>query len=98
MLHVSHSSGDCLVPDLEKLTLNVNAVDLGRIELLVEQGYYANRAEFIRVAIHDQLGKHAEAVREAAARQAFVIGAIHLDKKSLEKHRGDAQKLRLRVV
>jgi len=86
------------MPEMEKLTINVSPVDLGRIELLVEQGFYANRAEFIRVAIHDQLAKHNDAVREAAVRQELVIGAVVLDRKALEDYQKGGKRLRLRVV
>ena len=86
------------MPELEKLTINLTAVDLGQIELLVEQGYYANRAEFIRVAIRDQLGKHADALRETAARQSQVIGAMTLNRRALELHREDGHRVALRVV
>lgn len=84
--------------ELEKLTINVSAVDLGRMELLVEQGYYASRTELIRVAIHDELGKHADAVRDTAAREALVIGAVVLDRAALEVYHRKGKRLRLRVV
>jgi Arc/MetJ-type ribon-helix-helix transcriptional regulator len=86
------------MPELEKLTINLNPVDLGQIELLVEQGFYANRAEFIRVAIHTQLAKHADNVREAAARHAHVIGALIYDRDGLEKVRGSGERLRVHVI
>ncbi|HET7230430.1 MAG TPA: hypothetical protein VFJ16_10540 [Longimicrobium sp.] len=86
------------MPELEKLTINLNPVDLGQIELLVEQGFYSNRAEFIRVAIHTQLAKHADNVREAAARQAFVIGAILYDRAGLEKRRETGERLNVHVI
>ncbi len=86
------------MPDLEKLTVNLSPVDVGRIELLVEQGFYANRAEFIRVAIHDQLARHADAVHEAATRRAMVLGALVHDRGSLEKVRAAGERLSLRVV
>ena len=84
--------------DMEKLTINLSAVDLGRIELLVGQGFYANRAEFIRVAIHDQLGKHADAVKDAAARESLVIGAMTFGRKTLEEYKRKGEKMRIRVV
>jgi Arc/MetJ-type ribon-helix-helix transcriptional regulator len=83
---------------MEKLTINLNPVDLGQIELLVAQGYYANRAEFIRVAIHDQLAKRTDAVNEASARRAMVIGAVIHDKRTMEKLRKEGKRLALRVV
>ena len=86
------------MPELEKLTINLTPVDLGQIELLVEQGYYANRAEFIRVAIRDQIAKHADALRETAARQAQVIGAMAISRRSLEHDRDEGRRVALRVV
>lgn len=84
--------------DLEKVTVNLSAVDLGRIELLVEQGFYANRAEFIRLAIHDQLSKREDAVRETTTRQAYVIGALQYGRAALERARDAKKRLALRVV
>ncbi len=84
--------------DMEKLTTNLGAVDLGQIELLVEQGFYANRSEFIRVAIHDQLAKHADVVRETAVRHAAVVGALAYGRKALERSRDANERLSLRVV
>lgn len=84
--------------ETEKLTINLTAVDLGRIELLVQQGFYSNRAEFIRVAIHAQLERDANAVREAAARHSLVIGAVSLSKRTLEEYQRAGKKMRLEVV
>ena len=84
--------------DTEKLTINLSPVDLGRIELLVGQGFYANRAEFIRVAVHTQLEKHAEVVKEAAVRESLVIGAMTFGRRALEMHKQQGEKMRIRVV
>jgi len=84
--------------DLEKLTINLTPVDVGQIELLVDQGFYANRAELIRVAIRDQLAKHGDVVRETAARQSMVVGAAVYDRGTLEKLRDTGQRISLRVV
>ena len=86
------------MPELEKLTINLTPVDLGQIELLVEQGFYSNRAEFIRVAIRDQLAKHTDALRDTAARQSLVIGAMTINRRALEHHRDDGHRVALRVV
>lgn len=86
------------MPELEKLTINLSPVDVGQIELLVAQGFYANRAEFIRVAIRNQLAKHADVVREATSRRSMVIGALTHDRSSLERVREAGQRLSLRVV
>lgn len=84
--------------EMEKLTINLSPVDIGKIELLVGQGFYANRAEFIRVAIHDQLGRHAEVVQEATARESLVIGGVFYDRAGFEKLRAAGQHLSIRVV
>ena len=86
------------MPEMEKLTVNLNAVDLGQIELLVEHGFYANRAEFIRLAIHDQLAKHSETVRETTRRQSLVIGAMVYTKRALEQQRATGARVAPRVV
>jgi len=84
--------------EMEKLTINLGPVDLGQIELLVEQGFYPNRAEFVRAAVQNQLGKHAENLREAAVRQAYVIGALSMGRSGLEKQRKSGVRSVLRVV
>ncbi len=86
------------MPELEKLTINLTPVDLGQIELLVEQGFYANRAEFIRVAIRDQIAKHADTLREATTRRATVVGAMLYSKRSLEEIRDAGRRVAVRVV
>ncbi|HKP77061.1 MAG TPA: hypothetical protein VJT67_16135 [Longimicrobiaceae bacterium] len=86
------------MPELEKLTINLTPVDLGQIELLVEQGFYSNRAEFIRVAIRDQLAKHADALKDTAARQSFVVGAMAINRRALEHHRAEGHRVALNVV
>jgi Arc/MetJ-type ribon-helix-helix transcriptional regulator len=91
-------TGIAKMPEMEKLTINLSPVDVGQIELLVEQGFYPNRAEFIRVAIHDQLAKHADVVRETTSRQAMVIGAVFYDRRGLEQVRRSGERLSVRVV
>ena len=86
------------MPELEKLTVNLGPVDLGQIELLVEQGFYANRAEFIRSAIQNQLAKHAEVVRDSATRGMYVIGALSYGRSLLEAERRKGRRLAVRVV
>lgn len=86
------------MPDLEKLTINITPVDLGQIELLVEQGFYSNRADFIRLAIRDQLAKHADTVRETSRRQSLVVGAAMYGRRALEEAREEGRRISLRVV
>jgi len=86
------------MPDSEKLTVNLTPMDVGRIEFLVEQGFYANRAEFIRTAIHHQLEKHTDSIREAAVRQGLVIGAMVFGRADLERHRKAGTRLAIKVI
>lgn len=86
------------MPELEKVTVNLGPVDLGQIELLVEQGYYANRAEFIRAAIQSQLQRHGEAVQSAAARLDYVIGAVSYGRKMLQRRADKGEKLKIHVI
>jgi Arc/MetJ-type ribon-helix-helix transcriptional regulator len=83
---------------MEKLTINLSPVDIGQIELLVEQGFYANRAELIRVAIHNQLAKHADTVRETSVRKASIIGAVIYGRRELEFRVAAGERLKLGVV
>ncbi len=69
----------------EKITINMSIVDLGKVDLLVEEGFYSNRTDFIRTAIRNQLNTHAESLQHAVTRRSFVMGIVVLDRKSLEK-------------
>ena len=72
-----HSIAPASKPQDEKLTLNVGFVDLGQIDLLVHEGFYANRSDFIRTAIRNQLAAHADAVKQTVARKTLVLGIQH---------------------
>jgi len=82
----------------EKLTVNVGLVDLGQIDLLVDEGFYANRTDFIRTAIRRQLDSRAEAVNNTVARRALTIGTQHLSRRDLEELRDAGQTIELRVL
>lgn len=84
--------------DTEKLTINLSVVDLGQMDLLVEQGFYSNRSDFIRTAIRNQLGSHAEVVQQAVVRKQLVIGVLGYDRKGLEARRAAGEKLAANVV
>jgi Arc/MetJ-type ribon-helix-helix transcriptional regulator len=82
----------------EKITINVGLVDLGQIDLLVEEGFYANRTDFIRTAIRRQLESRATAVADTIARRTLVLGTRHLSRSELEQLRDAGQKIELRVL
>ncbi len=84
--------------DSEKITINVGYVDLGHIELLVAEKFYANRADFIRTAIRNQLERHAEATKQSVARKTLDLGLRHFTREDLEQVRAAGQTLQIRVL
>ena len=72
------------LPDAEKITVNLGFVDLGHIDLLVKEGFYSNRTDFIRSAIRQQLGIHGDALRQAVARHTFTLGLRRYSRSDLE--------------
>lgn len=84
--------------DTEKITINISVVDLGRIDLLVDQGFYSTRTDAIRTAIRNQLGSHRRDIEEATSRRAIVAGALVYDTNDLEEIRNQNEKLNIRVM
>jgi Arc/MetJ-type ribon-helix-helix transcriptional regulator len=84
--------------DTEKLTINMNAVELGKVDLLVEEGHYSNRTDFIRSAIRAQLEKHAVEVQQSVIRSSYVVGAFYYNKEDLEKYKEKKEKVKINVV
>jgi Arc/MetJ-type ribon-helix-helix transcriptional regulator len=84
--------------DSEKITINVGLIDLGQIDLLVQEGFYSNRTDLIRTAIRNQLAVHAEVLRQTVARRTLVLGLQHFSKRDLEAVRKSGTKLRIQVL
>jgi Arc/MetJ-type ribon-helix-helix transcriptional regulator len=84
--------------DSEKVTINLGFVDLGQIDLLVAEGFYGNRTDFIRTAIRNQLGAHGDNVKQAVARKTLVLGLQHYSAADLRAARAAGQKLRIRAL
>src|ERR1700754_2553733 len=82
----------------EKITINVGLVDLGQIDLLVDEGFYANRTDFIRTAIRRLLDNRADAVNDTVTRRALKLGTQHLTRRDLEDLRDAGQTVDLHVV
>ena len=85
-------------PDSEKLTINLGFVDLGSIDLLVRDGFYSNRSDFIRTAIRNQLATHAEAAKLAASRLTLEMGLRTFARQDLEAVQAAGETLRIRVL
>lgn len=82
----------------EKITINVGYVDLGQIDLLVQEGFYANRTDLIRTAIRNQLATHADAVKQAVARKTLVLGIQHFSAADLRAAKAAGEVLQIRVL
>jgi Arc/MetJ-type ribon-helix-helix transcriptional regulator len=85
-------------PDSEKITVNLGFIDLGRIDLMVRDGFYANRADFIRTAVRNQLERQEEAVRQSAARRQLQLGLSHYTSQDLEAARNAGTPLHIQVL
>jgi Arc/MetJ-type ribon-helix-helix transcriptional regulator len=82
----------------EKITINVSPVDLGQIDLLVQEGFYSNRTDFIRTSIRNQLTTHAEVVKHTVARKTMVLGLHHYTRQDLEAVKSTGEKLQINVI
>jgi Arc/MetJ-type ribon-helix-helix transcriptional regulator len=89
------------MPDVdrsEKITINLGLVDLGQIDLLVREGFYANRTDFIRTAIRTQLATQSVAIERTVARRTLVLGIQHFSRADLEQVRARGETVRIRVL
>ena len=84
--------------DTEKITINLGFVDLGHVDLLVQEGFYSNRTDFIRTAIRNQIERHADVVRKAVTRKSVDLGLRHFSRADLEAARDAGQMLNIRVL
>ena len=82
----------------EKITINLGCVDLGQIDLLVQEGLYSNRTDLIRTAIRNQLTTHHEVVRQVVARKTLVLGIQHFSQADLLALQTAGERLQIRVL
>ena len=82
----------------EKITINLGFVDLGQVDLLVEEGFYSNRTDFIRTAIRNQLLAHGDAVKSSVARREMVLGLQRYTRQDLEKVVKAGERLQIHVL
>ena len=87
-----------LKPSDEKITINLGYVDLGQIDLLVQEGFYANRTDLIRAAIRNQLAVHADVVKQVVARKTLVLGIQHFSAADLRAVQASGEALQIRVL
>ena len=93
-----HATASVAKPTDEKLTINIGYVDLGQVDLLVQEGFYANRTDLIRTAIRNQLAAHADAVKQAMTRKTLVLGIQHFTAADLRAVQAAGQTLQVRVL
>lgn len=86
------------VADSEKITINLGYVDLGHVDLMVQDGFYSNRTDFIRTAIRNQLDRHADVLRQSLARRPAELGLRHFSRADLETARDSGQLLHIHVL
>ena len=86
------------IGETEKLTINLGVVDLGQIDLLVQEGFYSNRTDLIRTAIRNQLTVHADHLERTVARRTLLLGLQHFSRADLERALAAGQMLRIHVV
>ncbi|MFC0136033.1 CopG family transcriptional regulator [Massilia eurypsychrophila] len=84
--------------DSEKITINLGLIDLGQIDLLVNEGFYSNRTDLIRTAIRNQLNTHADVVKQTVARRSLVLGMHHYSKADLEVALAAGERLQIQVL
>lgn len=84
--------------DTEKITINMSVVDLGKVDLLVEEGFYSNRTDFIRTAIRNQLNLHDTELKQSVVRKSMAIGVVHYSRKGLERALAGGEKVAASVV
>lgn len=84
--------------ETEKITINLGPIDLGQIDLLVQEGFYSNRTDLIRTAIRNQLQVHSDVIRHTVARKSLVLGLQHFSRADLEAVRAAGQTLQIQVL
>ncbi len=84
--------------ETEKMTINVGVVDLGHVDLLVQEGFYSNRSDLVRTALRNQLALHADTVRQTVARKTLTVGLQHFSRTDLQAAVAAGQQLRVQVV
>jgi len=84
--------------ETEKMTVNIGVVDLGHVDLLVQEGFYSNRSDLMRTALRNQLALHADTVKQTVARRTLTVGLQHYNRADLEAAVAAGQRLQLQVV
>ncbi len=84
--------------ETEKMTVNVGVVDLGQVDLLVQEGFYSNRSDLVRTALRNQLALHADTLKQTVSRRTLTVGLQHFSRADLEQVVAAGQTLQVQVV
>jgi len=84
--------------ETEKITVNLSPVDLGRVDVLVEQGLYSNRTDVIRTGLRNLLDRHGDVIQNVAVKKSFVMGALIMDRQDLLKKKQAGERLSIRII
>jgi len=82
----------------EKMAVNISVVDLGQVDLLVQEGFYSNRSDLVRTAVRNQLAQHADVLKQTVARRALTLGLQHFSRLDLERAVSAGKRIRIEVV
>lgn len=86
------------VGETEKMTINLGVVDLGQIDLLVQEGFYSNRSDLVRTAVRNQIAIHSDALKQTVARRALTLGLQHWSRAELERLKTAGEQVHIQVV
>ncbi len=84
--------------ETEKMTVNVGVVDLGHVDLLVQEGFYSNRSDLVRTALRNQLALHADVLKQTVARRTLTVGLQHYSRDDLQRAVAAGERLQVQVV
>ena len=86
------------VGETEKMTINLGVVDLGQIDLLVQEGFYSNRSDLVRTAVRNQIAIHSDTLKQTVARRALTLGLQHWSRTELERLKTAGEQVHIQVV
>jgi Arc/MetJ-type ribon-helix-helix transcriptional regulator len=94
----THGEGRGILPETEKITINLGAVDLGQIDLLVDQGFYSNRTDFIRTAIRNQITAHSLEIKQITTDKYLAMGVVKFNRSKLEEMQRTGRKADVKLI
>jgi len=97
-VHLADETRQPRAGETEKMAVNISVVDLGQVDLLVQEGFYSNRSDLVRTAVRNQLAQHADVLKQTVARRALTLGLQHFSRLDLERAVSAGKRIRIEVV